>query len=242
MPRTSRGTAVARWVGATLVVTAIGAHADRTPQVTIPCNMEFPTDILPVDYRSNRAWIKGVERHHFTPQVENLVHGESGFDVGGDLEFMLKRAPNHHRALVSLSMLAQRMKGEVIPGMQFLTSCYFERAIYFRQDDPIVRVLYALHLNWLKNVPAATRQLELASHWAASNPMTHYNIGLAYLNIGNPDAAMREARLAYDLGDTRAELRERLVKAGKWVEPSAAAEAASNPAAAASAAPAAASR
>lgn len=194
----------------------VRAAPNQQVQVMSPCNMDFPSDFPPVDYRSNKVGVQAVEKHHFTPNVENLIRGESDDRIGADIQFMLKRSPNHHRALISLSKLAKRLDSERIPGMEFLTSCYFDRAIFFRRDDTVVRVLYALHLKWLKDVAGATRQLEAASAWAKDNPMSHYSIGLAFLELGDADAARREAVLAYELGAVQPDLRERLRKAGKW--------------------------
>jgi len=195
----------------------------------------------PYDYRTERGNpLNLVESAHFTPKVEALVSGNSSSTAIGDIDYTLRAFPNHHRALISITRLTERAKSPQPPGFTRPAECYFERAVRWRPDDTVARMLYAQYLYLWKRPDEAKAQLERAAHDARDNPMTHYNIGLVYFEGGDLDHALLQAHKAYALGFTRPELRERLKQSGRWREPEPAANtlagAASAPVDAASAA------
>lgn len=104
-------------------------------------------------------------------------------------------------------------------GLRYDVECYFERAIRFRSDDPIVRMIYATYLTKNNRAPEAVAQLEQATRIASDNAFTHYNIGLVYLDLKVYDKALTQAHRAMGLGFERTELRDQLKKAGHWQEP-----------------------
>ena len=62
-------------------------------------------EVGPYDYENPNDQIQlipFVEANHFNPDVENLVRGQSSAYIMGDLDFVLRAVPNHHRALMSL--------------------------------------------------------------------------------------------------------------------------------------------
>jgi tetratricopeptide (TPR) repeat protein len=188
----------------------------------------------PYDYRTQRDKLSIVEQYHFTPAVENLIHGESS-SLGGELNYTLRMFPNHHRALVALMRLAERTKSPQPEGAKFTVECYFNRALRFAPDDTITRGLYATYLIKSNRVSDATAQLDRASRDAADNPFAHYNIGLLYVDVKLYDKALREAHRAIELGFPRMDLANALKAAGRWTEPTPrAAESAAMPAARAS--------
>ena len=173
----------------------------------------------PFDYRVERGdTLHVVERFHFTPQVEALVSGATG-KVGGDLDYTLRAFPNHHRALLSVMKLAEKMKSPRDPSMNYPFECYFERAIRFQRDDPIPRMFYATYLGKQGRLADAKRQLADADKMADDNPFTYYNIGMVYADLKLFDEALAEAHKAYKMGFPRPGLRDRLKAAGKWQEP-----------------------
>lgn len=172
----------------------------------------------PFDYRLQKGKLNIVEQYHFTPNVESLVSGKSSTYVGGDLDYTLRASPNHHRALIAMMRLGEKLKTPQPQGLSYSVECYFERALRFRSDDSIVRMLYATYLFKNSREPEAVRQLGLASDSAGDNPFTHYNIGLIYLDIKKYDQALAQAHKAYGLGFTQAALREQLKRLGKWKE------------------------
>ena len=92
----------------------------------------------PYDYRTDRDKLPIVEGAHFTPEVEALVRGRTGL-VGGDIDYTLRAFPNHHRALVSMMKLGERMKAPQVPGAHYSVECYFDRALRFKPNDTACR-------------------------------------------------------------------------------------------------------
>lgn len=194
----------------------------------------------PFDYRTERGRkLAVVEEFHFTPKVEGLLAGQSGY-LGQDLDYVLRVFPNHHRALVALVRYGKRAKSPNPPHVAFTIECYFERAMQFKREDTTVRMLYASYLHDLGRTPDAVKQLDQVIELAQDNPFTQYNVGLVFTDMGIYDRALRQAHLVAAAGFTRPELRQRLEAAGKWSEPApaesaaGAASGASAPAAAAS--------
>jgi Tfp pilus assembly protein PilF len=78
----------------------------------------------------------------------------------------------------------------------------------------------------------AADQLATAEARAGDNALTHFNIGLVYLEGKDYNRARVQAKRALELGFERPTLKDQLVALGKWDSPSAAE--AAPPAAAAS--------
>jgi tetratricopeptide (TPR) repeat protein len=192
----------------------------------------------PYDYRRAPQSSKDlVEGAHFTPEVEALIRGNTSTKIAIDIDYTLRAFPNHPRALITMMRLGEKLKTDQPPGAHYTVECYFVRAIEFRPDDIVARILYATYLNKHGRADEAMRQLEAGRKVAGDDGFAHYNLGLAYLQLGAYDDAVAEAHRAEALGFPKTELKEQLVAAGKWVEPDA--SAASAPGTAAAAAPAA---
>lgn len=185
----------------------------------------------PFDYRTDRQQLVIVEAYHFNSAVEQLIRGTTG-SIGGDLDYTLRAYPNHHRALSAVSRYGEKVKSDFVPGATFSVECYFIRAVNHRPDDPTVRMLYAIYMKGQQRLPDALKQLNYAETLAADNGYTQYNIGMVYMELGDTESALRQAHKALALGFTRPELKDRLIAARKWQEPSAASAAAAVPASA----------
>jgi tetratricopeptide (TPR) repeat protein len=185
-----------------------------------PCGMIYTQHVGPFDYRTQRDELKIVEDFHFTPKVEMLMAGQSGF-IGGDLDYTLKASPNHHRALLALVRWTERSRSDKTTGQQFPVECYFDRAIRFKPDDTVVRALYAQFLHKRKRTADALTQLQAGVEHAGDNAFSHYNLGLVYLELGEYERALAQAHKAASLGFPRTELKAQLVKLGKWQDPKA---------------------
>ena len=203
-------------------------------QAQSACGNALVNTFGPHDYRVEHGYNRRiVEDNHFTLRVESLISGVST-SLGSDIDYTLRAFPNHHRALISMMNLGARMKSPMPPGAQFSVECYFMRALQFRQDDTIVRMIYAKYLATNGRKPEAIRQLETVSQGAKENGFTQYNAGLIYFEMGEFDKALLQAHRAMSLGFERSGgLRQQLEKASKWVDPPPAgpAGAASGPAA-----------
>lgn len=173
----------------------------------------------PRDYRTASPGERAtIEAFHFTPVIEAGIRGLNS-TVAGELNFTLKALPNNHRALVTLTKIVMRAKTDRLQGFEWPGECYFNRAIRFRPDDTVVRMLYAQFLGQLKRREEALHQLQAAVSYAGGNGLTHFNAGLVALELGEPKFATEQARLALELGFPRRELVEKLEKAGHWTEP-----------------------
>jgi len=203
---------------AALAVFAATVHAQEADDGA--CGNPFVSRYGPFDYRFDRGpKLKVVEDAHFGPKVEGLLGGMTG-TIEGDLAYTLRAFPNHHRALISIMNLAQRSKNAVRKRDEMPWDCYFVRAVRFRPDDPLVRLIYAQYLTRSNRKAEAMAQLDAATRGAKDNPFTHYNIGLVFFELGEHDKARAQAHKAIELGFDRPDLKQRLQDVGKWAEPS----------------------
>lgn len=209
--------AIARWLLTLLILVA--SFCAVAQNSAPPCG-ELRSHYGPFDYRTNRGeTLDVVERFHFTPEVEALVRGKSSIHIGQDLTYTLGAFPNHHRALMSMMLLGQRLKTPQPPYAKYSVECFFERALRFRPDDTTVRLMYASFLVANARAAEATRELEQVAQAVPDDPFTHYNMGLIYLDMKEYEKALAQAHKAMALGFGRTALRDKLEAAGKWRAP-----------------------
>lgn len=165
------------------------------------------------DAQANKLPI--VEKFHFGPEVENLVKGESS-SLGGDLDYVLRSFPNHHRALNAMLRLARRDKTDKVPGAHFTVDCYFQRAMGFVPDDATVHLLYGNYLYGMKKYKESLDQYLEAEKLDPQNPNILYNAGLLYFDLKDYDKALSYAKRAYAAGFPLQGLKFKLEKVGKW--------------------------
>jgi tetratricopeptide (TPR) repeat protein len=169
----------------------------------------------PFDYRSDKDKLGIVEGAHFTSEVENLITGKGGY-LGGDLDYTLRAFPNHHRALMAVMRYGERSKSERPPHVRYSIGCYFNRALRFRSDDDMVRIIYATYLSKKGQNIAALEQLNRIKDSDGQSANLDYNIGLVFLDLKEFDKALAHAHKAYQAGFPLPGLRNRLVRLGKW--------------------------
>jgi len=155
-----------------------------------------------------------VEGGHFDSDVENLVRGVSTSSPLNDLDYTLRAFPNHHRALHAIANY--HLKYGLRKHGRYTIECWFDRAMRFRPDDPIVRVVYGVFLAKKGSSDDALEQYKEALQIRESIPEAHYNIGLLYTELRQYDLAYDHAIRAYELGYPLPGLRNRLIKAGVW--------------------------
>ena len=174
----------------------------------------------PYDFRTDKQKLPIVDSAHFTPAVEALVRGSTtAAGPGADLNYTLTAFPNHHRALMSVMNYGEKVKPSRPKDLPMSVECYFERALRFRPDDTVARMIYATFLTKNKRDAEAGKQLETASTVAGDNAFTSYNIGLIYFDMKDYDHALAQAHKAYGLGFGAPHLRDQLKSVGKWKEP-----------------------
>jgi len=166
-----------------------------------------------------------VEDFHFTPGIQSMTKPQNTMmhDMAQDVSYTLGVFPNHPRALLVMHRLALRAKSDPPPGTKVNVECWFDRAVRFRPEDTVVRSLYAQYLGRINRKDDATRQLRLASESAKDNAMSHYNIGLVAMEMGQTELALQQAHRALALGFPRQDLADRLRQANAWADPPASA-------------------
>lgn len=170
----------------------------------------------PFDYRTANPRDKRlVEGAHFTPEVETLRRATTGY-LGGDIDYTLRAFPNHPRALMSMVRLTELKRTTKPIGAKYTVECYFDRAIRFTPDDPMVRVLYGIYLAKAHRIREANEQLVQAEQLGGSDPQIVYNLGIGHLELKNYDRAAEFAKKAEGMGIQFTGLRDRLERAGKW--------------------------
>jgi tetratricopeptide (TPR) repeat protein len=172
----------------------------------------------PLDYRHIDPYkLKLIEDYHFTRQVEMLRKGQSG-RIGTDLRYTLNAIPNHPRALRSTADYFRRWPTRAPLDMKLPLACWFERAVAYRPDDAMVRIVYADELLKQGKRDDALTHLEVAEQNAGESATVHYNLGLLFLDLKLMDRAVSHARQAYALGAPLSGLRNKLSQAGQWRE------------------------
>lgn len=170
-------------------------------------------------YRSHKALLFVVENIHFTPPTEALIRGKTSREPGPDISYTLHAFPNHHRALMSMAALSQKEKTTKPFGSPYNVECWFSRAIVFRPDDNVVRLIYASFLVKAKRNDEAEHQLSVAVSRADDNAFTYNNIGMVYFDMKNYEKAQMYAHKAIRLGLGIPTLKDQLNSVGKWSEP-----------------------
>lgn len=178
---------------------------------------ELTNPVGPYDYRSDKSLLRNVETNHFTMGVRTLTKGHSA-SVGGDLDYLLRAYPNHPGGLDAMARLGLKVRSSKPVGANYSIPCYFDRAIRLAPDDSGVRVLFANYLWKTGQKSRALEEIEAAERLGASDANTFYNIGLMKLEAGDSKAALKYARMAYDLGFPLPGLRNKLKRAGVWTE------------------------
>ena len=158
-----------------------------------------------------------VERVHFSPEVQRL-RGRLNALVG-DLDYTLRAIPNHPRALFAISKL-ERREGRLPndPGYTWprTAECYFDRALRFTPQNPVVHMLYGMHLHAIDDYQQALKQYKIAEQLNPKSAELTYNMGLLYFDLKQYDNAKKYAKQAYALGYPLAGLKNMLSEAGQW--------------------------
>lgn len=199
------------------LVTSLGVAWGGIAKANEQCG-DLKNHYGPYDYRTDKGYLTIVEQAHFTPWVENLSRGNTS-TVGDDLAYTLRTFPNHHRALISMMNLGIKLKTARAPGASHSVECFFDRALRFRPDDAVVKMIYANYLSKHGKKDEAIKQLEAAVALGASSPNLDYNLGLAYFEVGDFEKSLQFAHRAYGAGFSLPGLKGKLVKAGKWRDP-----------------------
>lgn len=212
---------VCRWI-LLLIVTISPTHllAESAPWVGqtlngAMCSGGSAGNFGPFNYVSDKEKLPVVERRHFTPQVEQLIRGETTQDPMGDVNYTLVKFPNHHRALYSAIRFSL---GEASAeySRPYHAECYLQRAINFSPSDPVPHMLFGIYLHRLGKVAQSIEHYRIAERAAPNDANLLYNFGLALYDSGDFPESYLYARRAYDLGIEFPALKRKLQKSGYW--------------------------
>jgi tetratricopeptide (TPR) repeat protein len=172
----------------------------------------------PFDYRTAPESARHiVEIYHFTPDIENLiVRPKVVVLFGAELDYTLRAFPNHPRALLTMMNLGVKARTDQPEYSRYTIRCWFERAETFQPDDGTVQLLYGIYLFRKGDPKAAIGKFNRALELKKESADVYYNLGLAYFEVRNYDAALTNAHEAYRRGFPLPGLRTKLEKAGKW--------------------------
>jgi tetratricopeptide (TPR) repeat protein len=199
-----------------LMLLAASAHAQQGQASLLLADCGDPFNngsIAPYDYndpeaRSNSSKIPIIEAAHFTRSVETLERGNTTVYVLGDLDFMLRAIPNHHRALYAAVRYELRA-GKPDPNFRS-AECWLQRAATFRPKDGTVRMIYGIFLARTGQQDRALAQYQEALRLAPGSPETHYNVGLLMFDMRRYGEAKKHADIADRLGYPLQGLRRKL--------------------------------
>jgi tetratricopeptide (TPR) repeat protein len=153
--------------------------------------------------------------NHFDADTEALIRGVSGY-VGGDIDFLVRHVPNHHRGLAALVRLSVKEKSPQPKGVKIPVECYLLRALEFRPSDPEIMKIYATYLARLNRNAEALAMFEQAEKLLPDDPVIAYNIGLLLADKRDFEQARAYAKKAYAGGVQFPGLRDKLAKQGQW--------------------------
>jgi tetratricopeptide (TPR) repeat protein len=180
-------------------------------------------DYGPFDYTNPedvRTKLPVVEQYHFNRDIETLTDTMPGGSVGAHLWYVIRSFPNHHRALVSYSRLWRESlaKGSPPSGVtpDKTPDYVLQRAMDFAPGDAMVPLIYGLHLIETGKKEEARALLERAASLDNGQPELSYNLGLAYVKLGEYSTAARFAERAYAMNYPLPGLRNRLIAVGAW--------------------------
>lgn len=203
-----------RWLSRLLLgLTVLVAHQAGAAVECQP--FRYERERLDVNADRDQQRIAQVEQHHLDADTENLVKGMTGA-IGGDLDFVVRYSPNHHRGLAALVRLAVRDKTPQPRGVLIPVECYLLRAIEFAPSDPEVLKIYGTYLSRLGRNSEAITRFEQAEKIAPDDPVVAYNMGLLLTEKRDFERARMYAVKAYEGGLQLPGLRDKLAKQGQW--------------------------
>ncbi|KFI22369.1 hypothetical protein [Nitrosococcus oceani] len=174
-------------------------------------------DYLDPDPRAKHH-LELAEAHHFSTKVR--MFDSFPMFIMQNLDYLLRHFPNHHKGLYTVSQFEDHVGGKLPQkrGWSWRRSaaCYFDRAIRFRPNDGVVRMLYGIYLHKENNLKKALEQYKIGLDLIPDSSELNYNLGLLYYDLKKYKLARKYAATAYELGYPLPGLRDMLKKIGYW--------------------------
>jgi len=217
---TTRRIRPARWLTVAWALTGLtgasGAYAFDVNDF-LPCEALDPNPQLAYgDYNDPAQAVRlhTVEFNHLNSDVLHLRKGETSTNLSQDLAFALRQFPNHPAALNAMGDWQLKHGVTDDPNANVWTAeCYFQRAIAFRPNDPVVHLVYGIYLHKAHRLQDAERAYQSAEDSGAHSADYFYNRGLLEVDLGNLDKAEEYAQKAYAQGFPLPGLRDKLARA-----------------------------
>jgi tetratricopeptide (TPR) repeat protein len=92
--------------------------------------------------------------------------------------------------------------------------CYFERALAFTPNDPLIYMIWGNYVYRIKEYDRAVLLYERAEELAPNDPEVQYNLGLLNIELKNYDKAKEYAQKAYAQNYPLPGLRNKLKRLG----------------------------
>ena len=196
---------------------ALGVLTTQQAHAAVECG-EFTYGKERLDYTAaeDRPRIRQIEGNHFAQNWENLGRGVTGLAPGGDIDFVVRASPNHHRGLAALVRLSLRDKTPQPNGVKIPVECYLLRALEFTPADAEVQKIYATYLARLGRTAEALTWFEQAEKLSPDDAVIAYNLGLLLTEKRDFERARMYAQKAYAGGVQLPGLREKLARQGQW--------------------------
>lgn len=183
-------------------------------------NAYGPYDYSNASDRANKLPI--VEQFHFDAGIEqlkgHLTKAGGVPQLGSDIDYTLRAFPNHHRALWAMVRYNLEKSELTQTPMRYTVDCYFDRAMRFKPEDPVVHMIYGMYLQKVHRNDESAARYEEALDMSPDSAEAHYNYGLLLVEMGKFDEALVHAKRAYELGHPLPGLRNKLEAAGHWPE------------------------
>ncbi len=184
----------------------------------------IPRKYGPFDYRtagpSDRELVEGA---HFSIEYQNYLKGQkkssrkaNEMPLAAGFGYTLWAFPNHPQALAAMEDLGIRYKTERLPESLFRVHCFFQRAVRFAADDPLVRAIYSYYYARRGMSAEAKDQIKRATELESTDNNVFVYIAFAHIEMKEFDNAATAAKQAYLLGYKLPGLKQRLTRAGKW--------------------------
>lgn len=203
-----------------LLLAANGVGAQGMPADSQLCGPLDGGGYGPFDYTNmvhRRENLPVVERHHFNNDVYELRRGmTSRRGPLTDIDYTLRAFPNHHHALDAMARLHLREGTAHLPGGRYSIDCWFERAMRWRPQDGMIRLIYGIYLFRADRLTDSEREMVTATELLPDSPEPHYNLGLLYVRKRDYESARTHAERAYELGHPLPGLRNQLTRLGEW--------------------------
>jgi len=173
----------------------------------------------PFDYTNPdhvRLKLPVVEGHHFNTNVQNLIRGQEGF-LWGDLDYVLRAFPNHHRALDTMARYQLKNPDDAtnIPELRSI-ECYFDRAIRFKPNDAVIYFVYGIYLQRKGDLALSKKKYNDAIRFGLKSSELYYNYGLLLFELKEFEESKIYAQKALELDYPIMGLVNKLKSINKW--------------------------